>query len=84
MGKFEDNLIYTSWWFHFIKFWDRYIGDIFLIWTGTAESLKDFVKYLNSIHPTIKFNPGLYGGGRGRGANLHLGSFLQQFENDCH
>ena len=35
--------------------WKRFIDDIFCIWTHGKESLKDFIKYLNSIHPTIKF-----------------------------
>ena len=28
-----------------------------LIWTHGENSLKDFVNYLNNIHPTIKFTP---------------------------
>ena len=35
--------------------WKRFIDDIFLIWTHGEDSLKDFVDYLNSLHPTIKF-----------------------------
>ena len=38
-----------------MTFWGRYIDDVFFIWTGTLQSLKDFIKYLNSVHPTIKF-----------------------------
>ena len=55
MGEFEDKFVYTSWWFQFMMFWGRYIDDVFFIWTGTLQSLKNFIKYLNSVHPTIKF-----------------------------
>ena len=35
--------------------WKRYIDDVLCIWPDSPESLKDFVKYLNGKHPTIKF-----------------------------
>ena len=35
--------------------WKRYIDDIFFIWYGTKNELMDFVTFLNSYHPTIKF-----------------------------
>ena len=35
--------------------WKRFIEDIFIIWTHGEESANQFVKYLNSLHPTIKF-----------------------------
>ena len=35
--------------------WKKIIDDIFLIWTHGEDSLKEFVNYLNSLHPTIKF-----------------------------
>ena len=35
--------------------WKRFIDDIFCIWTHGEESFIDFMKYMNSIHPTIKF-----------------------------
>ena len=35
--------------------WKRFIDDIFLIWTHGEDSFKEFVDYLNSLHPTIKF-----------------------------
>ena len=54
IGEFEGKFVYTSWWFQFMKFWSRYINDVFFIWTGTSQSLKDLIKYLNSVHPTIK------------------------------
>ena len=35
--------------------WWRYIDDIFFIWEHGEEKLRNFVKTLNEIHPTIKF-----------------------------
>ena len=35
--------------------WLRYIDDILVIWPGSPQSLEEFVAYLNSKHPTIKF-----------------------------
>ena len=35
--------------------WKRFIDDIFLVWIHGEDSFKEFVDYLNSLHPTIKF-----------------------------
>ena len=35
--------------------WWRYIDDVFMIWEHGEESLQEFLSYLNSAHPTIKF-----------------------------
>ena len=35
--------------------WHRFIDDIWFLWRGTEEELTQFVNYLNSYHPTIKF-----------------------------
>ncbi len=35
--------------------WLRYIDDILVVWDGDQERLKQFVRYLNNAHPTIKF-----------------------------
>ncbi len=35
--------------------WLWYIDDILVAWDGDQESLKQFVRYLNNAHPTIKF-----------------------------
>ena len=35
--------------------WKRFIDDVFCIWTHGVEAFKEFTKYLNSIHPSIKF-----------------------------
>ena len=37
--------------------WLRFIDDIFMIWTHGDDNLTEFITYLNSIHPTIKFTP---------------------------
>ena len=36
--------------------WKRFIDDIFMIWTHGEETLIKFHNYLNSLHPTIKFD----------------------------
>ena len=35
--------------------WKRYIDDIFLVWTDTKESLEQFIKSINDLHPHINF-----------------------------
>ena len=35
--------------------WKRYIDDIFLVWTDTKESLEQFIKSINDLHPRINF-----------------------------
>ena len=55
MGKFEEQFIYPA-----IRglhrLYLRYIDDIFIIWTGTKERFKEFIKELNLRHPSIKFD----------------------------
>ena len=53
MGYFEDKILNSL-----VKkplFWWRYIDNIFMIWQHGEEKLKEFLKILNSCHPTIKF-----------------------------
>ena len=38
-----------------IRFLKRFLDDIFLIYTGSVESLYAFLSEINSIHPSIKF-----------------------------
>jgi peptide-methionine (R)-S-oxide reductase len=38
-----------------IKFFKRFIDDIFLLWTGTEEQFLTCMTKINSLHPTIKF-----------------------------
>ena len=54
MGDFEEKWIYKLIGKH-SNFYTRFIDDIFLLWTGTLDELKDFIKKLNNVHPTIKF-----------------------------
>ena len=35
--------------------WKRNIDDIFLVWTDTKESLKQFIKSINGLHKRINF-----------------------------
>ena len=35
--------------------WKRFVDDIFFIWTHGGTALQGFYNYLNTIHPTIKF-----------------------------
>ena len=36
-----------------ISFYKRFIDDIFIIWHGTEEELKEFMTKINKAHPTI-------------------------------
>lgn len=36
--------------------WLRYVDNIFLLWSGTETELTEFVSYLNSMHPFLKFS----------------------------
>ena len=40
----------------FLFCWKRFIDDIFLIFCGSYEELDRFHEYLNSVHPTMKFD----------------------------
>ena len=35
--------------------WKRFIDDVFLLWLHPADKLDEFVEFVNSLHPTIKF-----------------------------
>ena len=53
MGYLEDKVLNS-----FVEkplVWWRYIDDIFMIWDHGEEKLKEFLKILNSCHPTVKF-----------------------------
>ena len=55
MARFEQKYIHP-----FIKgkvdLYLRYIDDIFFIWKGTEEELKNFFNEINKKHPSIKFD----------------------------
>ena len=44
----------------FLHTWKRYIDDIFLIWLGSWTEFEEFFTFLNSYHPTIKFDEPCY------------------------
>ena len=46
--------IAEEWKTKLIRFYKRFIDDIFIIWTGTEEELKNFMVKINAAHPTIK------------------------------
>ena len=57
MGWLEKNML-AGWRSHgglMPKLWRRYIDDIWFLWSGTEEKLVEFVNFLNTFHPTIKF-----------------------------
>ena len=39
----------------YVGYWHRYVDDVLCLWTGPAEKLKDFLQFLNSLYPSIKF-----------------------------
>ena len=56
MGKFEEDFVYKNNPYNiYIKGWCRFIDDIFFVYGGTKESLDEFLVYINSRLPSIKF-----------------------------
>ena len=58
MGKLEKEML-SKCPEHLKKFihtWRRFIDDILVIWTGSDETFNEFFNFLNSFHPTIKFD----------------------------
>lgn len=53
MAKLEEEIIYNC--THKPLVWDRYIDDIFFIWTHGEEELEKFLSYINGFHDSIKF-----------------------------
>ena len=54
MGRFEETYIIPKI-RNSIMLYVRYIDDIFLVWK-TEEELVKFLKEINEVHPTIKFD----------------------------
>ena len=53
MGDFEEKALSD---YHLKPWvWWRYIDDIFLVWEHGEAALLEFLSYLNSLHPSIKF-----------------------------
>ena len=38
-----------------LMIWQRFIDDVFIIWTHGKDKLEDFLDYINKAHETIKF-----------------------------
>ncbi|CAJ0947156.1 unnamed protein product [Ranitomeya imitator] len=56
MNHFETIHVFTnSLFLQHVACYHRYIDDIFLIWTGTTDTLLSFHSYLNSILPELQF-----------------------------
>ena len=55
LGKFEEDHILKSLFASKIHFYKRFLDDIFLLWGGTLTELTQFMRYINNLHPTIKF-----------------------------
>ncbi|XP_073497333.1 uncharacterized protein [Phyllobates terribilis] len=56
MDKFENDYVYTHPLFdQYVLFWKRFIDDIFFIWTGTENDLKNFFSDLNTRVTSLKF-----------------------------
>ncbi|XP_048583758.1 uncharacterized protein LOC116608371 [Nematostella vectensis] len=55
MASVEHQLLRNNPLPHSPHTWLRFIDDIFMIWTHDEPSLLNFLQYINSIHPTIKF-----------------------------
>ena len=54
MGWLEAAML-AAWTGSLVHLWRRFIDDIFFIWYGTEDELKEFMQHCNSFHPTIKF-----------------------------
>ena len=56
MSHLEDTISSPSnSYFHYIKFWKRYVDDILVVWSGTMRQIDSFEIYLNSLNPKIQF-----------------------------
>jgi len=39
----------------YVGYWHRYVDDVLCLWTGPVDLLNDFLNFLNSLYPSIKF-----------------------------
>lgn len=39
----------------YIGYWHRYVDDVLCLWTGSVPRLHEFLAFLNSLYPSIKF-----------------------------
>merc|ERR1712240_881104 len=54
MGWLETGML-AAWAGAAVHLWRRFIDDIFFVWKGLEEELKEFTWHCNTFHPTIKF-----------------------------
>ena len=55
MGIFEETHIYLLI-KQKVQLYLRYIDDIFFIWTGSENELKQLISKINGVHPSINFD----------------------------
>ena len=55
MGIFEETQIYLLI-KQKVQLYLRYIDDIFFIWTGSENELKQLISKINGVHPSINFD----------------------------
>ena len=55
LGKLEEETILIEPFSKYILEYVRFLDDIFIVWKGSLELLKNFETHINSIHQTIKF-----------------------------
>ena len=56
MGKFEEDHVYSNNPYKsYIRGWCRFIDDVFFLFSGPVELLNEFLLYINSRLPSIKF-----------------------------
>ena len=55
LGKLEEEHILNDTYKNNLKFYKRFLGDIFLIWKGKLSKFKLFLNDINNLHPTINF-----------------------------
>ena len=55
MGRLEEQIFQDSPVKLPVEFWKRYIDDVFLLWTDSEDKLNQFLQFINTVHPTIKF-----------------------------
>ena len=39
----------------YVGYWHRYVDDVLCLWTGPVDQLNNFLDFLNSQYPSIKF-----------------------------
>ena len=55
LGKLEEEHILNKKFKNNIKFYKRFLDDIFLIWKGTLPEFDIFLDHINNLHETINF-----------------------------